>query len=160
MPFMEISENKLNPIDFETKINNTEIAYQVFFDECDQLIADIEQSIESPEVERILTQADVIKSEIQQIFYKEKLILFPFFLKTYSEELLIPKPHSISQIVEKNKLIAEKVRHFKSDLIKTESVNSSSLHNHVVKVCDSWDLLCEQKDEIYNSFLFKKVRKE
>lgn len=136
--------------------------YQKFFDDCESLVSEIELKVESPIVERILTRVDTIQSEIKQIFYKEKLILFPFLEKSFAEEGLIEFPISVSQIKEQTAQLGKKIRQFESDFKKIETgltdEQIDQIYTQIDQLCNLWYHIVQQKDKLFGSFILRKTK--
>ncbi|MFA7616592.1 MAG: hypothetical protein WBF83_03590 [Moheibacter sp.] len=136
--------------------------YQKFFDDCESLISEIELKVESPIVERILTRVETIQSEIKQIFYKEKLILFPFLEKSFEVEGLIEFPISVFQIKEQTAQLGKKIRQFESDFKKIETGLTAKqidqIYNQIDQLCNLWNHIDLQKEQLFGSFILKKTK--
>ncbi|MGB3453051.1 MAG: hypothetical protein WBA59_04410 [Moheibacter sp.] len=160
---MEVKQEFMTIEDFKKK--TAEILngdYQKFFDDCETLISEIELKVENPILERMLTRSETIQSEIKQIFYKEKLILFPFLEKSFAEDGLIEFPISVSQIKEQTAQLGKKIRQFESDFRKIETGLTDEQIDQIYKkldeLCSLWDHIVKQKEELFGSFLLRKTK--
>lgn len=135
--------------------------YSLFFDSLNSLISEIEERVINTSVEEILKKLEDIQAEVQQIYYKEKLILFPFLIKNYSENGLIEKPQSIVQITAEISKVAKKIKTFESGFCKIESITNSQnfnlLQSKLNDLSRNWDYLFDRKNELFNTFGLKKI---
>lgn len=158
---MEGNQFSVSETEFNGRIADiTDKYYQNFFDECDRLVSEIELKTESPAAERILSRLDMLISEFRQLFYKEKLILFPFLEKSYSADGLIELPFSVSQLAAVSDQLGEKITRFAEEFIRSESVSADSITDLMDRICMSWRRISQQKNSLYSTFNQKKIRKE
>lgn len=152
--FLSFTEFKQN-ID---RIINSD--YPELFDSYDKLISEIEQKIESPVVERIISEVEDIHSEIKQTFYKEKLILFPFLEKSYYNTDSIKVYSSFNQLSEQTNDSFKKIKHFKSYFSKLNSVipeeNYKLIENLITNWYEDFNKLIKQKNRLSDSLNLKK----
>lgn len=153
-------DGNLRPIatvDFKQMIAEIiHIRYQHFFAVFEAMIAEIEQKFDSPGVEIILTQAETIQSETKQIFYKEKLILFPFLEKSYTEDDQVELPLSVSQIKNQTAAAYTKINQLIKDSKNLDEKKYAVMEKHLNELCGVWKAISNKKDELYEWFLLKK----
>lgn len=154
----------INPDEFKeltkTVVDNN---YTVFFDSLSSLTAAIEEKVFSSSVEQNLKKLEDIQAEAQQVFYKEKLILFPFLTKSFEEEDIIEKPQSLDQIGEQFSSVERKIKafktNFKSGIANLNEDDSRLIQKKISEFCSEWKELRTQRNKLYNVFLLKKVKR-
>lgn len=133
-----------------------EDSYSDFFSEFQSLLAEIEQSVESPFAEELLNNLNLIDSNINRIYYKEKLILFPFLEKIKDEIKLQEKITSLALLVTNSRKTLEQLKNTEEtfkNLLKDEfgKKGIQQILNKFTLTIEKWDNLILKKVNLFET---------
>lgn len=151
-----ILENKINALMVKDLMDDIiESAYPDFFATCDRMSSEIALSIDSMETEMLLNAIESIKGEVERIFYREKLVVYPFIQTSIlnKQEInlsTLQKVDSEMNKVSKNiQNLIEKIRTF--EMADKEKDSKSILIMLSNMVNNSWQVLSSKRLRLNSS---------
>lgn len=125
--------------------------YVAFYLWVDRLRSDIADFVDSPSAEELLNFLNELTRESEQIYYKEKLVVFPLIQNKFRSENLQGNIEAIEKTLSASRIFQEKLRlytqHLRSTLQNVKEYRSLILE--VMKfIYKRWEALCIVKQKV------------
>lgn len=116
---------------------------------------ELEQSDDTRLLKRYI---DGIYNAVERLFYKEKIVLFPYLEKHFTPD---GKPKTIPAVttsIEEGQRASKMIRSFKAELLgEGQEIKGIALEMQLLEAFQtfeqSWEALCHQRVELFNCFV-------
>lgn len=152
---MNLREKYKPNVVFDLMKDIIESAYPNLFMRCEAMNTEILISVDSPDAEVYMNSLESIKKDIEILFYREKIILFPFIQSEIDSGKLVEGSLSIKRLDDAILPITQKLKNFLKDLRVHKFEFLGPLSKDIVQqqakmLQGSWELLLLKKERLYS----------
>ena len=134
-------------------------AYPQVFHYGDAVIAAAGELEQSDDTRLLKSYMDGIYNAIERLFYKEKIVLFPYLEKHFTQDDKTQTVSAVNASIEEGQRTAKMIRSFKAELLGTGSETKNiKVETQMLAVFQafehSWKVLCYQRMQLFACFAF------
>lgn len=135
-----------------------ELYYPSVFDASQAIIAAAEDLEQTPGVKKVKSAIDAVYNAIERLFYKEKIVFFPYLEKHFATEDKSKIVPAINNAIDESMRIAKMVESFRTWALGEDADDRIAALD--VKILEAfagfesaWWALCVRKDKLFASFV-------
>jgi iron-sulfur cluster repair protein YtfE (RIC family) len=134
-----------------------ESSYPAVFETAQKVISVAEDRASSVTIQQLKTAIDKAYNAIERLYYKEKIVLFPFLEKHYGNAGAEKFTSAITNTIDESMRIVQQINSIKHWTNKGESEVNPPLDEAILSAFalfeGSWWNLCIRKEQLFASFL-------
>lgn len=131
--------------------------YPIIFETAQKVISVAEESTSSVTIKQLKSAIDNAYNAIERLYYKEKIVLFPFLEKHYGNATSDKFTAAINNTIEESMRIAQQISSMKQWVNKGENELNPPFDEDILSAFalfeGSWWNLCIIKEQLFASFI-------